>query len=251
MREVNCNIIKDLMVTYIDNVCSDESRELIEHHITTCNNCKSFLESISTTENSTQVSEVKQLKKISTTLKICLLMVFLAPFIVSVITFIEIRNNVADGILPVQFFYLIAMPVIMLCFSFTFSDYHKLNSEKIKIPAVVSIVAFIVINILVVSILVLKEKFTFQYTKQCCYIIVFCEMFSLFMYAITEKDEKSFLLQSIAWLGVNQSMMLYSVLSFMVDLKTCFLRLIFGHFLLIIEFFLINFFSRKIKIIHM
>lgn len=42
--KVSCIIIRDLLPLYHDNVCSEESRELIEGHIKTCEDCKSELE---------------------------------------------------------------------------------------------------------------------------------------------------------------------------------------------------------------
>ncbi|MDD6037993.1 MAG: zf-HC2 domain-containing protein [bacterium] len=41
-----CGIIKDLLPLYVDHVCSDESKELIEEHLLECNNCKSYMDSL-------------------------------------------------------------------------------------------------------------------------------------------------------------------------------------------------------------
>lgn len=38
-----CGIIKDLLPLYVDHVCSDESKELIDQHLLECENCKSYL----------------------------------------------------------------------------------------------------------------------------------------------------------------------------------------------------------------
>lgn len=35
-----CEIINDLLPLYIDNVCSDESKQLVEEHLKICNNCR-------------------------------------------------------------------------------------------------------------------------------------------------------------------------------------------------------------------
>lgn len=40
MKQVPCSIIRDLMVLYEDNVCSDESRQMIEEHIADCEECR-------------------------------------------------------------------------------------------------------------------------------------------------------------------------------------------------------------------
>ncbi|MBH5319400.1 zf-HC2 domain-containing protein [Paenibacillus sp. GSMTC-2017] len=40
MNEIKCEIINDLLPLYIDNVCSEESRQLVEEHFDSCSNCK-------------------------------------------------------------------------------------------------------------------------------------------------------------------------------------------------------------------
>ena len=40
MRKIPCHIIQDLMVLYEDNVCSEESRQIVEEHIAECEECR-------------------------------------------------------------------------------------------------------------------------------------------------------------------------------------------------------------------
>ncbi len=44
MHEINCAIIKDILPLYIDGVVSDETKALIEEHLSNCNICKRELE---------------------------------------------------------------------------------------------------------------------------------------------------------------------------------------------------------------
>ena len=39
-----CDIVGDLLPLYLDHVCSDESRRLVEEHIGECDNCGLLLE---------------------------------------------------------------------------------------------------------------------------------------------------------------------------------------------------------------
>lgn len=39
-----CNIIKDLLPLYADEVCSEDSREMVQEHISVCKDCKQELE---------------------------------------------------------------------------------------------------------------------------------------------------------------------------------------------------------------
>lgn len=67
MQKMNCNIIQDLMPSYMDDICSKESRELIDEHFTECEDCKklyekSMLELLH--ENSITTKDIDYLKKI-------------------------------------------------------------------------------------------------------------------------------------------------------------------------------------------
>lgn len=43
MKEINCNIIKDILPLYIDDVVSDDTREIVEEHLEHCEKCKKEL----------------------------------------------------------------------------------------------------------------------------------------------------------------------------------------------------------------
>ena len=43
---ISCNIIEDLMPLYHDEVCSEESKKLIEEHLKECNECRNYLKSL-------------------------------------------------------------------------------------------------------------------------------------------------------------------------------------------------------------
>ena len=40
--KVTCNIIKDLMPSFVDEICSEDSKNLIYEHIQSCEQCKEF-----------------------------------------------------------------------------------------------------------------------------------------------------------------------------------------------------------------
>ena len=67
MPKLNCNIIKDLMPSYMDNLCSDESRAMVDEHFVECEDCKkiyeqSLLELLHT--NAISTKDIDYLKKI-------------------------------------------------------------------------------------------------------------------------------------------------------------------------------------------
>lgn len=44
--EKRCRIVQDLLPMYIDELCSDESKELVEEHLRTCDDCKRIYDSM-------------------------------------------------------------------------------------------------------------------------------------------------------------------------------------------------------------
>ena len=50
MNKMNCEIIQDLIPSYIDGICSDATKECVEEHIRECNQCKRLTEIYQDTE---------------------------------------------------------------------------------------------------------------------------------------------------------------------------------------------------------
>jgi len=68
--KITCEIIKDLLPLYIDDLCSDDSKTAIEEHVAICDNCQSELQvmqlSIPTNnieQNLNEAAVVKMLSK--------------------------------------------------------------------------------------------------------------------------------------------------------------------------------------------
>ncbi len=53
--KLNCNVIRDLLPLYADEICSDESRELVNEHLTECRDCSLLLQQILHTEIETNL----------------------------------------------------------------------------------------------------------------------------------------------------------------------------------------------------
>ena len=45
-----CGIIKDLLPLYVDEVCNEESRQVVENHLTECEACRKYYEAMKATE---------------------------------------------------------------------------------------------------------------------------------------------------------------------------------------------------------
>ena len=43
---ISCNIVQDLLPSYIDDLCSEESRQMVEEHLKECAKCRAMLSSM-------------------------------------------------------------------------------------------------------------------------------------------------------------------------------------------------------------
>jgi len=49
--EINCNVIKDILPLYVENMVSEDTREIVENHIDKCTDCKKELEEMKIPQN--------------------------------------------------------------------------------------------------------------------------------------------------------------------------------------------------------
>ena len=48
--KLNCKVIEDLLPLYLDEVCSEESRQLVEEHLADCEACRKLVEATTKVE---------------------------------------------------------------------------------------------------------------------------------------------------------------------------------------------------------
>ena len=103
MNKFNCNIIRDLLPIYVDKLTSDESNEIIEEHLSSCDNCKQIYEQmnapIEDEQTQNQGNEIDYLKKIKTkTIKayIIIFSIIVVAGILSLVFLIGIRAKSDD-----------------------------------------------------------------------------------------------------------------------------------------------------------
>ncbi len=67
MSKLNCEIIRDLIPSYVDGICSQSSREAVEEHVEECAECRASLETLRRTViggNKINQSELDHMKKV-------------------------------------------------------------------------------------------------------------------------------------------------------------------------------------------
>ncbi len=63
--KISCKIIEDLLPLYNDDICSADSKALIEEHLSTCENCKNILQEMRCIPQINNNTKLKPLKGIS------------------------------------------------------------------------------------------------------------------------------------------------------------------------------------------
>ncbi|MGF7145576.1 putative anti-sigma-YlaC factor YlaD [Anaerotaenia torta] len=67
--KISCEIIKDLLPLYLDGVCSNESKAVIEEHLAECDSCKDELqamkEELFLSRKEQNLKEAEAVKKLS------------------------------------------------------------------------------------------------------------------------------------------------------------------------------------------
>ncbi len=95
-----CNVIKDLLPLYADEVCSEDSREMVEEHLASCKDCKQELDdycyNTGLPEVPTDVAmkkfkkkmNKKNLKKIVVSVIVCLAVIFSSAYVLFIPEFV-------------------------------------------------------------------------------------------------------------------------------------------------------------------
>ncbi|MBQ7863853.1 MAG: zf-HC2 domain-containing protein [Lachnospiraceae bacterium] len=111
MSKRECDIIKDLLPSYVDEICSEASKEWIEEHLKECEECRKTVSMLKDTEISAKKLEQesldagrkvirKNLRRSVFNLGLCLLTAFLM-FLVFVLDGVQIPNMALYIVFPI------------------------------------------------------------------------------------------------------------------------------------------------------
>lgn len=70
MENFNCNIINDLLPLYLDNLCSEESKQMIEEHLKSCKECQKTLNYMKNDFTITEDTDARIIKKVKQRIRI-------------------------------------------------------------------------------------------------------------------------------------------------------------------------------------
>ena len=98
--KLNCKVIEDLLPLYLDEVCSEESRQLVEEHLADCEACRKLVEATSkveckkTEEEAVERAVVKRsFKKVRRRWSVRLASTFFIVSILGTLTFGEVNGQ--------------------------------------------------------------------------------------------------------------------------------------------------------------
>lgn len=129
--KLSCNVIKDLLPSYIDTICSDDTKVLVEQHLKGCKECKKTLECMKNDElpvenqDKLQIDHMKKIRMHYSFISMgCyILLIFLLVMILS-ITF-------SNHYIFSNYFFMILSPVMMAASFLVSGKERKFTKEKI------------------------------------------------------------------------------------------------------------------------
>ncbi len=151
--KMNCDIIKDLIPSYVDDICSEATRECVKEHIAECNECRKMVDIYKYNELSADSLEKKQLdgfKKIKDRLK--LTSVISVGFFIGFIVFGVYVMEFSYNPLPEAVYYvLLFMALVGANAVVVHQGYEKDKSMALRIIASVILIIY-AIGVLVLTI---------------------------------------------------------------------------------------------------
>lgn len=113
MSRISCNVTRDLLSSYLDEICSGESRELVEEHLKECSSCREFLTKLQEQDVGKDAPRVAYLKKVRHFIDIQSLVGIFLPLLMLLGGFYGVNHSGGSGI-----FYYVEMPVMMLLWAY-------------------------------------------------------------------------------------------------------------------------------------
>lgn len=134
MNKLNCDIVRDLIPSYLEDICSESSRKAVEEHMTECEECRNYVEALKRTELTAGEADLKELdymkkvkrhytRKNAVAAGMCEIF---GVFFLGLCISSDLYNR-----LPLEMYYLM-YPVLALGSSFLFSDYQAGPERSIK-----------------------------------------------------------------------------------------------------------------------
>lgn len=166
MEKINCDIIGDLLPSYVDGICSEQTKQCIEEHIENCQDCREKIRILKETEISAIKLEQQQInfaKKINKSIqnKGIIDSILLLAFMLLSVLAIEYQNRHNQwNYSMIGNIYLITLPIFMLLtYILTF---YQTKRSKIQKADIILGVASLLLDLYAVFLIYYGFRCTFH-----------------------------------------------------------------------------------------
>jgi len=217
MSRISCDVTKDLLSSYLDEICSEESKELVEEHLGECASCRDFLAKLQKKEVEKDTVKVDYLKKIRDFMNLRMaagFVIFLA------LIFWCVLGANYYGSVPLVFYY-VEMPVLMSAYAFWINR-EKRRELSEKAERLVLLFGFLTVCaaslLYYICVTVDVENTPAEELVKLGPRLYFAAMVTaaaaVVLLAVTGGKKRRFFLigQNLAWLGMNLALSLSSIL---------------------------------------
>lgn len=244
MSKISCDVTRDLMASYLDGVCSEESKGLVEEHLQECDSCKRFVEQVQEQDLGKDAVKVDFFKRVRHSANV---RAWLGVALALTMSFIG-HPHILYQSLDLLFYYIV-MPIFMLIGAIMPLDDSK-ESVQSKREWIIPLLGFgLICAALILTVMALgifSEKmapprpmidmgawFELRYT---CIAVLSAVLLIILFLRFNGRKSIFIISQNIAWLGLNLSLFCNTLLYHIEDplmIKTHFGD---GLIILILEF---------------
>ncbi|MCM1496306.1 MAG: zf-HC2 domain-containing protein [Bacteroides sp.] len=122
MNKLSCDVIRDLIPAYVDEICSADTRKIVEQHLQECRDCKNLVEMIRETEIVSVASDAKEIDYMRGIRRYLTGKTLICMGILLLLAAVGIGMSIQNyGMISLPFYYILA-PVWMLLSYLVASD---------------------------------------------------------------------------------------------------------------------------------
>ncbi|MDE6312287.1 MAG: zf-HC2 domain-containing protein [Lachnospiraceae bacterium] len=214
--KISCNVVKDLLTGYLEGICSEETKELVEEHLNQCEECRTFTRQIAETDclEKGERETINYMKKIQWEMNIRAVLPLVFALVILVPVAIYSKSNY--GVVPLPLYYL-EMPVLMIA-SFMGFFTESNQSQRGKTEKVLGILAVLLVCYLPLVELIfeagvrknsyplgLEAEQVGSFLQGQVLLSLFCGIVILVTVWVRSWQRKRFMLltQNLAWLAIH------------------------------------------------
>lgn len=146
-HKINCDVINDLMPSYLDGICSEASKKLVEEHLSECRACRSLIDSMQKTQIVSEKTVLKELNYMKKVREHFVKKNIAGLFVLALVTLGGFIMMLTSSSIVSETVYRFCLPLLAVYSYFILSDYGKRKeNRKWKTGLLVVNLAFLLYN---------------------------------------------------------------------------------------------------------